>query len=166
MSTTFTDGSAAISAPSARSPCVEGEEDHVHSGGGGRGEVLEDEGGAPLERRMGRSERLAHEVDGGDAAELDVGVEKEPADHLGAAVAGAPITAAGSACVCHDETIYPPGVLARGPWSRRSGSLAREAVSWLSARRPEMEALLRHLVGQNSFTQRAGGERGGLGGGG
>jgi glutamate carboxypeptidase len=47
-----------------------------------------------------------------------------------------------------------PGALARGPLEVDEVDPSLEkAVSWLSARRPEMEALLRHLVGQNSFTR-------------
>ena len=47
-----------------------------------------------------------------------------------------------------------PGALARGPLEVDEVDPSLEkAVSWLSAQRPAMEALLRHLVGQNSFTR-------------
>ena len=53
------------------------------------GERLEDELGPPLEGGIRGGERLADEVDRRDAHELDVGVEEEAPDELGAAVPGA-----------------------------------------------------------------------------
>ena len=51
-----------------------------------------------------------------------------------------------------------PGALARGPLEVDEVDPSLEkAVSWLSAQRPAMEALLRHLVCQNSFTRNVSG---------
>jgi glutamate carboxypeptidase len=49
-----------------------------------------------------------------------------------------------------------PGALARAPLEADEVDPSLEkAVSWLSAQRPAMEALLRRLVDQNSFTRNA-----------
>ena len=64
------------------------EQHHVDAAGRlGRRDPLEDEVGELLQLRVGRRERLADEVDRGDADELDVGVDEEPPGQLGAAVA-------------------------------------------------------------------------------
>ncbi len=56
---------------------------------GGRN-VLEPQVAAPGERRVNRAQQLTDVIDGHHADQLDVGVDQQAADHLGAAVAGAP----------------------------------------------------------------------------
>ncbi|MFT3767719.1 MAG: hypothetical protein QM820_19875 [Minicystis sp.] len=68
----------------------EAEEDDIHPRGRFlRGELLEPEIGESFEVRVRGGERLADEIDGRDADQLDVGVDEEPADDLGSAVAAA-----------------------------------------------------------------------------
>ncbi len=84
------------------------QQDHVHAPGRlGRRDRLEAEIGELLQRRVGRRERLPHEVDRGDPHQLHVRVDEQPADHLRPAVARAadhrrPVALAG----CHAPPLY------------------------------------------------------------
>ena len=124
----------------------------------------------PLERRVGGGERLADEVDRGDAHELDVGVDEQPADHLRAAVAGAADRRRpGSACPWPCAALIPgapaPGQRRACPRGRRAPGDRREhgrphrrrARLARGAARPRWRRCSSGSSRENSFTQQPAG---------
>ncbi len=145
------------------------EEDDVHPLRGLLGrELLEAELGAPLQVGVRGGEQVAHVVDGGDADEIDVGVDEQPADDLGGAVAAA----AEDGCL---EALHAAALPPRRRWitTLGAGILARRATrSWhapamidairayLEGRQAPMLAAIERLVAVNSYTEnREGGAR-------